>query len=110
MGSVKIKDGRTFALKYFHKPLTEYFLCMFSFSAVASALSFLLSAIEMSRYSSLGVAIAEFPALREGKIAETNFVYILFIYIFVYISPLSGDSQHVFSELMFAYPGEYQHH
>lgn len=91
-----------FAPKYSHKPLTKSFLCMFFISAVASALSFLLPATEMSCYSSLGVAIAEFPALREGKIAESH--------IYIYISPLSGDSQHVFSELMFAYPGEYKHH
>lgn len=89
-----------FAPKYSHKPLTKSFLCMFFISAVASALSFLLPAIEMSCYSSLGVAIAEFPALREGKIAESH----------IYVSPLSGDPQHVFSELMFACPGERKHH
>jgi len=89
-----------FAPKYSHKPLTKSFLCMFFISAVASALSFSLPAVEMSCYGSLGIAVAEFPALREGKIAESH----------IYISPLSGDSQDVFSELMFACPGEYKNH
>lgn len=87
-----------FAPKQSHKPLTESFLCMFFISAVASALSFLLPAIEMSCYSSLGIAVAEFPALREGKIAESH----------IYISPFSGDSQCIFSELMFPCAGEYK--
>lgn len=72
-----------FAPKHSHKPLTKSFLCMFFISAVESALSFLLPAIEMSCYSSHVVAVAEFPALREGQIAISH--------IYIYISPFSGD-------------------
>lgn len=87
-----------FAPKQSHKLLTESFLRMFFISTVASALSFLLPAIEMTCYSSLGIAVAEFPALREGRIAESH----------IYIIPFSGDFQCVFSELMFPCAGEYK--
>lgn len=63
-----------FAPKYSHKCQIKSFLHLFFISAVASALSFLLPPIEMSR--SPGVAIAEFPAVGEGKIVQAMYIYV----------------------------------
>lgn len=91
-----------FAPKYSHKCQIKSSLRVFFISAVASALSFLLPPIEMS--CSPEVAIAEFPALGEGKIAASH------IYIYVYKPTLWRFPTWFFPELMFACPEEYKHH
>lgn len=83
---LKLRMVDHFAPKYSHTPLTKSVLCMVFIYVVASALSFLLSAIEMSGYSSLGLLLQDFQSWEKEKLLKAVYIY----------NPLPGDSQHAF--------------